>query len=80
MSLKIGKIFDLCFFFHSRPENEDWQNSSWLQNLNLPQIFGIQTSNTSELINSMIDDYHSEGWMELVEGILHHVTQVISHN
>ena len=28
------------------------------------------TSNTCECINSMIDDYRTEGWTDLLEGIL----------
>ena len=36
----------------------------------LPPRYGVVTSNTSECINSMIDDYRSEGWTDLLEGLL----------
>ena len=38
------------------------------------------TSNTSECINSMIDDYRSEGWTHLLEGILQKMVEKISEN
>ena len=57
-----------------------WRSSEWLQDTNLPPRFGITTSNSSECVNSMIDAYRNEGYMELVEGLLHHMTQMISRH
>ena len=34
------------------------------------QLPRVVTSNTSECINLMIDDYTSEGWTDLLEGVL----------
>ena len=45
----------------------------------LPSRYGVVTSNTSECINSMIEDYRSEGWTEMVKGMLCHMTQRISN-
>ena len=39
---------------------------------------GIVTSNTSECINSMIEEYQGESWPDLLEGVLCHMTQRIS--
>ena len=55
---------------------EHWCNTQWIitqkypQQTCLPLQYGVMTSNTSVCINSMIDDYHSEGWTDLLEGIL----------
>ena len=57
-----------------------WRSSEWLQDTDLPPRFGITTSNTSECVNSMINAYRSEGWMELLEALLHHMTHMISEN
>ena len=38
------------------------------------------TSNTSECINSIIDDYRSEGWTDLLEGVLWKMAEKISEN
>ena len=38
------------------------------------------TSNTSECINSMIDVYRSDGWTDLLKGILQKMTSKISEN
>ena len=38
------------------------------------------TSNTSECINSMIDDHRSDGWTDLLEGILCKMMEKISEN
>ena len=51
-----------------------WWNTQWeiTRELPLPERlpsrYGVVTSNTSECINAMIEDYRSEGWTELVEG------------
>ena len=44
----------------------------------LPPRYGVVTSNTSECINSMIDDYRSEGWTDLLKGTLDKMTERIS--
>ena len=44
----------------------------------LPPRYGMVTSNTSECINSMIGEYRSEGWTDLLEGTLHKITGRIS--
>ena len=46
----------------------------------LPPWYGVVTSNTSEFINSMIDDYRSDGWTDLLEGILQKMTEKINEN
>ena len=38
------------------------------------------TSNISECINSMIENYRSEGWTDLLVGALHKMTEKISEN
>ena len=48
--------------------------------MHLPLQYGVVTSNTSECINSMINDYHSEGWTDLLEGILWKMAEKISEN
>ena len=45
-----------------------------------PPRYGVVTSNTSECINSMIDDYRSEGWTDLLEGVLWKKAEKISEN
>ena len=61
-----------------------WQNMQWIATrkfpipLRLPTQNEIVTSNTSELINSMIDELQCEGWTESLEGTLHHMAQKIS--
>ena len=35
----------------------------------LPAHYGIVTSNISEHINSMIEEYQGESWTDLLEGI-----------
>ena len=45
----------------------------------LPQ-YGMVISNTSECINSMIDDYRSDGCTDLLEGILQKMMEKISEN
>ena len=63
-----------------------WHNTQWVmtRKLSLTQRlsprYGIVTSNTSECINSMIDDYRSEGWTDLLEGSLCKMTERISEN
>ena len=57
-----------------------WRSSEWLQDTDLPPRFGITTSNSSEFVNRMIDAYRNEGYMELIEGLLDHITQMISRN
>ena len=42
--------------------------------------YGVVTSNTSECINSMIDEYRSEGWIDLLEGVLWKMAEKISEN
>ena len=42
--------------------------------------YGVFTSNMSECINSMIDDYRSEGWTDLLEGILRRMAEKICEN
>ena len=51
---------------------EHWCNTKWITNGNTQLLlqYGVVTSNTSECINSIIDDYQSEGWTDLLEGIL----------
>ena len=55
---------------------EHWHNTQWIKTWKyqpgerLPVWYGVITSNTSECINSMIDDYRSEGWTDLLEGVL----------
>ena len=55
---------------------EQWHNRHWITTWNLPPQHqqplwnGVMTSNMSECINSMIDEYRSEGWTDLLEGIL----------
>ena len=44
----------------------------------LPARYGIVTSNTSQWTNSMIEEYQGESWTDLLEGVLHHMTQRIS--
>ena len=44
----------------------------------LPAQYGIVTSNTNESINSLIDELQCEGWTELLEGTLFHMTQRMS--
>ena len=46
----------------------------------LPPQYGVVTSNMSECINSMIDDYRSEWWTDLLEGILQKMAEKISEN
>ena len=55
---------------------EQWCNMQWITTWKLPpqqQLppqYGVVTSNTSECINSIIDDYKNDGWTDLLEGIL----------
>ena len=42
--------------------------------------YGMVTPNTSECINSMIDDYRSDVWTDLLEGILQKRMEEISEN
>ena len=55
---------------------EQWCNMQMDYNMEvstttvIPPQYGVVTSNTSECINSMIDDYRSDGWTDLLEGIL----------
>ena len=55
---------------------EHWHNMQWIKTwkyppeARLPPRYGVVTSNTSECINSMIDNYRSEGWTDLLEGVL----------
>ena len=46
----------------------------------IPPRYGIIMLNASECINSMIDEYRNEGWMELTDGLLHDMTTRISTN
>ena len=46
----------------------------------LPPRYGVVTSSTSECINSMIEDYRSEGWTDLLEGVLQNMAEKISEN
>ena len=51
---------------------EHWCNMQWILTWKCPpwHQYDVVTSNTTECINSMIDDYDSEGWTNLLEGIL----------
>ena len=55
---------------------EYWCNMQWIKTqkyqlgARLPPRYSVVTSNTSECINSMIDDYRSEGWTDFLEGVL----------
>ena len=50
---------------------EQWHTMQWITTQKvppqhqLPPWYVVVTSNTSECINSMIDDCRSEGWTEL---------------
>ena len=46
----------------------------------LPSWSSVVTSNTSDCINSMIDDYRSGGLTDLLEGILQKMTEKTSEN
>ena len=52
---------------------EHWCNTQWIKTwkypleARLPPRYGVVTSNTSECINSMIDDYRSAGWTDLTK-------------
>ena len=65
---------------------EQWHNMKWIMTQQLPpqhQLapwYGVVTSNTNESINSMIDDSRSEGWTDLLEGILQKMMEKISEN
>lgn len=59
------------------PESK-WRSTEWLQKTDLPPRYGITTSNSSESVNSMIEDFRNDGWMELVDGLLDHMTNMIS--
>ena len=65
---------------------EHWHNMQWIKTqkfppeAQLPPRYGVVTSNTSECINSMIDDYRSEGWTDLLEGVLQKMAEKISEN
>ena len=43
----------------------------------LPAQYGVVTSNTSECINSMMEEYWGESWTDLLEGIICRMTQRI---
>ena len=65
---------------------ELWPNTQWIKTqkyppeVRLPPRYGVVTSNTSECINSMIDDYRSEGWTDLLEGVLWKMAEKISED
>ena len=65
---------------------EHWCNTQWMKTwkfppeARLPPRYGVVTSNTSECINSMIDDCRSEGWTDLLEGVLWKMAEKISEN
>ena len=65
---------------------EQWYNTLWITTQKLPPQqkllpqYGMVTSNTSECINSMIDDYRSDGCTDLLEGILQKMMEKISEN
>ena len=42
-------------------EPSKWRSTEWLQNTELPPRYGITTSNSSESVNSMIENYRNEG-------------------
>ena len=51
-------------------EKSQWSTGAICNALQCGNMCGVVMSNTSECINSMIDDYQSEGWTDLMEGIL----------
>ena len=65
---------------------EQWCNVQEITTQKLPpqqQLlpwYSVVTSNTSEWINPMIDDYRSDGWTDWLEGILQNMTENISEN
>ena len=65
---------------------EHWCNIQWIKTwkyppeARLPPRYGVVTSNTSECINSMIDDNRSERWTDLLEGVLQKMPEKISEN
>ena len=65
---------------------EHWHNTQWIKTWKfpsgdrLPPRYCMVTSNTSECINSMTDDYRSEGWTDLLERVLQKMVEKISEN
>ena len=69
--IKITYHFQKCICVLLR---DKWHTCEWLKNTNLPPRFDILMSNTSGSISSLIDKYHDLGWIEIVVGVLHHMT------
>ena len=65
---------------------EHWCNTQWIKSwkyqlgARLPPRYGVVTSNTSECINSMFDDYRNEEWTDLLEGVLWKMAEKTSEN
>ena len=60
---------------------EQWCNMQWITTCKLPlqhclpSWYGVVTSNMSECINSMIDDYRSEGWTDLLQKMAEKISE-----
>ena len=75
-----------AYEFLDNIDMENWHNTQWIKTwkylpeARLPPMYRVVTSNMSESINSIIDDYRSEGWTYLLEGVLQKMAKKISEN
>ena len=81
--MKLQEQSERAFKYLAKFPIGQWWNTQWITTIKSPiperllARNGIVTSNTSESISSMIDELQSEGWAELLEGTLCHMTQKI---
>ena len=47
-----------------------WRSSAWTENHELPPRYGITTSNISESLNSMVDEFRDGSWLDTIIGII----------
>jgi MULE transposase domain len=59
-------------------ENKRWRTTAWAQDESLPPRYGIVTSNTSESLNSMFNEFRQGSWFDTVTGILNKMSDRIS--
>ena len=68
-----------AFEYLQKIDKKTWRSTEWVQSDNrLPPRYGIRTSNSSESVNSMLDEARNLPWMDCIEWIVSRMCENIS--